>query len=87
MYPQEACQIVGDDLLKADGMDQACLGYAYVWLKHDRESVLVYSVPKILEILRLQGMDEVEAMEHFFTNIEGAYMGDKTPVFVYTEEV
>ena len=46
--------------------------------------VLVYSVDKIIEILiDRDGMTEEEAVEFFEFNIEGAYMGRMTPVYVH----
>mgnify|MGYP001255715147 CR=1 FL=1 len=43
-----------------------------------------YSIDKIIEILS-EDMDPFEAMEYFDYNINGAFVGRLTPVFVYTE--
>ena len=44
---------------------------------------LAYSRCKCLEILmKRDGMTEEEALEYFDFNVEGAYMGEKTPVWV-----
>ena len=62
--------------LKADGFDDAVMGECY-W-----SGRLIYSRKKIHEILMKEGMEEIEAIEHFEYNIGGAYVGDKTPIFL-----
>ena len=49
---------------------------------------MVYSIGKILKKLQSQDMTTEEAIEYFYYNIEGANMGEHTPVymFVYEEE-
>ena len=42
---------------------------------------MAYDVNKIIEILA-RDMSEDEAVEYFEFNILGAYMGERTPVFV-----
>jgi hypothetical protein len=72
-----------EDYLKADGFDEAVIGTADVWRDGTREAVLVYSVEKIIEILEKDGMTEEEAIEYISFNVEGAYVGPKTPVFMW----
>lgn len=44
---------------------------------------VIYDTDTIIETLvRNDGMSEEEAEEHYSFNIEGAYMGEHTPVFV-----
>lgn len=43
---------------------------------------VIYDVDRIIELLVADGMDEEEAEEFYSFNIEGAYMGEHTPVFV-----
>jgi len=63
------------EFLSADGLEAAVIG-----LKGDR---LVYSTKKIIEILQTRdGMSEDDAWEFFSFNIEGAYVGTKTPIFM-----
>ena len=38
---------------------------------------------KIIEILEKDGMTEEEAIEYISFNVEGAYVGPKTPVFMW----
>ena len=69
--------------LKADGLDEAVIGYS-----GDR---LVYSKKKCIEILSQefepdeeddgQTADEM-ALDHYYFNIAGSYVGELTPIFV-----
>lgn len=61
----------------ADGFDDAIIGVD--------ESVprLVYSSDKCIQILvDVEGMDYMDAIEHFDFNVRGSYMGEKTPLFI-----
>jgi hypothetical protein len=60
--------------LKADGFDDAIIGV------DSRSMKLIYSQKKIIDIL-VQDMTLDDALEYFNFNIEGAYMGEKTPIF------
>jgi len=72
------------ELLKADGFDEAVLGIACI--KQTGVYVLVYSRAKCIEILMTRdGMSEEEAQEYFDFNVEGSYMGEKTPIWVDDE--
>ncbi len=66
--------------LKADGFNAAIIGAEY----HTQR--VVYSIERILAILIEDGMDMEEAQEHFDFNIGGAYVGEMTPLFVWTED-
>lgn len=67
-----------EGLLFADGFDDAILGVAE---RIGMEAVVAYSTPKIIEILS-RDMTEDEAVEYFEFNILGAYVGERTPVFI-----
>ena len=72
------------DLLKIDGFDEAAIGTACIWRDNTRVDVLVYSGDEIVEILMVRdGMEQFEAIEYIEFNIEGAYMGERTPVIVW----
>ncbi len=71
IYPDE-------DILKADGFDDAIIGVDY----QHTEPRLIYSVTKCLEILE-KDMDSEEAMEYFDYNVRGAYVGEKTPIWCW----
>lgn len=67
---------------KADGLDSAILG-VHTARGSDVE-VLAYSVEKIIDILvSRDGMTNDEAYEFFSFNIEGAYVGEDTPIYIY----
>jgi hypothetical protein len=70
---------VDPDALKVDGFDKAIIGTAY---RCGLNRVLAYDVNKIIKKLISQGMNEEEAWEYFEFNIEGAYMGEYTPIFI-----
>lgn len=66
-------------------MDAAILGPAMIWRGNQMVRVLVYDASRIVEILMdRDGMDHDEAWEYFDFNIECAWMGVDTPVYVYT---
>ncbi len=65
-----------ESLLLADGFDDAIIGV-------DEQSMrVVYSVDKCIEVLTHDhGMAEEEAWEYFSYNVQGAYVGEQTPIF------
>ena len=75
-------------MIQADGLYEALIGKMTISRWEDTpRPVLVYSVEKILNILMTRdGMSYEEAVEFFEFNIEGAYMGPLTPVYVYPYE-
>lgn len=70
-------------MLKMDGFDAAIIGVTESWLP---EPKLVYDGVKIVGILMQQGMTDTEALEYCAYNIEGAYVGDSTPIIVWPYE-
>ena len=67
-------------MLKADGFDKAFLGVAS---RFGMDEVFAYDYDKVLKILQERdGMCPDEALEYFHHNIIGAWVGDKTPLFV-----
>lgn len=71
----------GTQVLKADGFDEAIIGYAMV----NDVCVLIYLVSKCIEILEAEGMERVDAIEHFTYNVSGAYVGEQTPIWCQDE--
>lgn len=66
-------------ILTTDGFEEALVGYATQFNK----TVAVYDREKCLAILRERdGMSEEEAEEFFSFNVEGAFMGERTPAFL-----
>ena len=62
--------------LLLDGFEDAFIGIVY---GHSREPV---TWKKCIENLMAQGMSEEDAEEYFSFNVEGAYVGESTPVFL-----
>ncbi len=70
-------------MLKMDGLDDAIVGSADVWVGNATIEKLIYSGEKIVKVLMAQGMTEEEAYEFVDFNIAGAYVGEETPVIVW----
>ena len=66
------------DLLLADGFERAFIGISLDPLK------AIYSIDLCIDILTHQGMSTEDAEDYFWTNTIGAYMGEQTPLFIYT---
>jgi hypothetical protein len=64
-----------EQVLLADGLDEAFIGLTTDNIR------AVYSIDKIIEILS-KDMTEDDAWEYFHYNIESAYIGPKTPLYI-----
>lgn len=65
-----------DGAVIADGLDDAIIGIT-------TRGIVVYSFDKCIEILmNRDDMGPDEAIEYFYFNIECAYVGEKTPIFI-----
>lgn len=63
--------------LQADGFDDAIIGV------DNNVEKLIYSRSKAIKVLiDRDGMDATEAIEFFDYNVAGAYVGEKTPIWV-----
>jgi len=69
-----------ENILSADGFDDAIIGYA------EKSGRVIYSVTKCIEILCLE-MSEEDAWDHFGFNVEGSYVGEKTPIWCHDDVV
>ena len=68
-------QYPDEEFLSADGFETAIIGVS--------EGKLVYSVQRCIEILMIRDeMTYEDAIEYFDFNVRGAYMGEKTPIWV-----
>jgi len=66
-----------DTFVLADGFDEAILGI------DDNKMIIVYSTKKVISILMEDDdMSYEDAMDHFYFNIKGGYVGEKTPLFI-----
>lgn len=66
-YPDET-------FLKADGFDDAILGV------EESSMRLIYSISKCIDIL-MEDMSDEDALEYFYYNVRGAYVGEQTPIW------
>ena len=67
------------DVLIADGFDDAIIGIAE---RYGMNPVALYDKRKCIKIMQdRDNMTEEEAIEFFYYNIVGAYMGEHTPCF------
>jgi hypothetical protein len=81
MRPEQVAEY-NEEALIIDGFDEALMGVAE---RINLTPVAAYNVDKILEILiERDGMTSDEALEYFEYNIIGAWMGENTPIFIYT---
>ena len=85
MTREELIELAGDDeLLFADGFDEAILG---IGARCGQPQLVVYSHARCIDILLKRGVTTVdEAEEYFEFNVAGAWMGDRTPLFLYDAE-
>ena len=72
-------------MYKADGFDEAIIGYTRI---AGRKDVLAYDYWKCIDILKERdGMSAEEAIEYMEFNVIGAYVGKLTPAFIYETDV
>ena len=74
---REAVAEVNEDMLFADGFDGALVGYIE---RAGMPSIACYDKDKCIEILA-KDMTHEEAVEYFYFNTAGAYVGENTPCF------
>jgi hypothetical protein len=67
---------IDPEFLFADGLDDCIIGFTV----ENNVPVVLYSTSKVIKKLR-KDMTEDEAIEFFEFNINGAYVGERTPVF------
>jgi|TARA_A100001391_G_scaffold160299_1_gene118875 hypothetical protein len=66
----------------ADGFDDAIIGFTELWGKEGY--IVVYDASKMFQTLMgRDGMTAEEATEYFEFNIQGAYVGEDTPIYVW----
>ena len=66
-----------EEMLFADGFDDALVGYIE---RAGMPSIACYDKDKCIEILA-KDMTHEEAIEYFYFNTAGAYVGENTPCF------
>jgi len=71
-------------MIKADGFDDCIIGFAEVWDGNERVSRIVYNASSMFQKLMAEdGMSSEEAQEYFDYNIDGAYVGKETPIYMW----
>ena len=75
---EELADISGNpEMLFADGYDDALIGYT-------DSGVAVYSIEEIIMIMvNEEEMTEEDALEHFYYNVAGSYVGEYTPIYIH----
>jgi|TARA_R100000081_G_C4670153_1_gene92073 hypothetical protein len=73
-----------EECLTADGFDDALVGFTC-----GANTVAVYDMSRMIDILVAEGMEHDDAVEHIDYNVIGNYVGEKTPIYIgfVTEEV
>ena len=73
--------MTNEEALRADGFNDCIIGTDYKKLR------VVYSIERMLQVMITRdGMSMEEAIEYFDFNIGGAYVGEMTPMYVWTED-
>lgn len=66
-----------EEILCADGFDEAIVGVVHV----GSNSIALYDIEKCIEILMRDDMTYEDAVDYFYYNVLGSYVGEKTPAF------
>ena len=76
---KETIEGINPEAMFADGHDNALMGYS-------SDGKAIYSVNQMVKTLvERDGMTPDEAIEFFNFNIECAYVGEGTPIYMYEE--
>jgi hypothetical protein len=77
---REALAEIDEEILMADGFDEAPIGYAQ---RCGQPALAVYDRNKCIDVLvNRDGMSYEEAEEFFEFNAVGAWVGERTPLFL-----
>ena len=71
---------IDEEMLLANGLEEALVGYVE---RCAFEPVACYDYERAVQVFVDQGMTEEEAREWMEFNVVGAYMGEKTPMFLH----
>ena len=79
MIDEELMQhLTENECLLADGYESALIG-----ITEGSNPVAVYDIDLCIKSLVVEdGIEEEDALEHFYYNTVGSYVGEKTPVFI-----
>jgi hypothetical protein len=76
---REVLAEIDEEILMADGFDDAVIGYAQ---RCGQPALVVYDRDKCIEVLMKDGMTHEEAEEYFEFNVVGSWVGERTPLFL-----
>lgn len=79
MSKRELIAQENEDMLFADGFDEAIMGVAY---SAGNPAVCCYDIQEMVDILVDQGMTAEEADEYLYYNVIGSYVGPHGPIYV-----
>lgn len=79
MQKREDLVNIYGELLFFDGLDDAIVEVVV----EDDVPIVIYSFEKCIDLLIEMDMDYQDAIDYFYFNIEGCYVGAKTPRFIY----
>ena len=73
----EVIKDLNPESILLDGLDNSIEGY-------DKDGRVIYKVYSIIEtLMERDGMTQEDAWDFYSFNIENAYMGEYTPIFLY----
>ena len=73
-------------MVKVDGFDTAVIGFTHLWNLDG--FVIVYDAKKIIDtLMERDEMPYEDAVEYFEINIQGAYVGPHTPLFMFSADL
>jgi hypothetical protein len=76
---EEFKELHGEAMTLGPEYDCAIVGFGY---RCGLAPVIVYDEAEVVSVLMSQGMDIEDAWEWFDFNIAGAYVGERTPMFI-----
>ena len=75
---EEVLAEIDEDILTLDGFDEAIVGYVE---RAGSSTIACYDKNKCIEILA-RDMTYEDAVDYFYFNTAGAYVGEYTPCFI-----
>jgi hypothetical protein len=80
---REVLAELDEEILLADGFDEALIGYAQ---RCGQPVLAVYDREKCIAVLMKDGISYEEADEYFEYNVVGSWVGERTPLFLCRPE-
>lgn len=75
---------IDEDARLMDGYDDCILG---VCERFGQEPLIAYDFEKVISKLQTDGLSYDDAVEWFYYNQIGAWVGDRTPVFIFRQDI